>query len=138
MDDSHDDVIAATRDFIEASVELREVLAFIEVGLLKGIEVLERGGTPMDNLRTPFTARQRSSMQSALDHLAGARHTYRSLMIAECVKDGMKARELSETWGFSRQRASKLIQEANGQADADTPGTDQRPAPSPVTADRRR
>ena len=119
MSETHQDVIAATRAFIEASSELREVLASVEVGLLKGIGILENGGTPMDNLRTPLTRRQRTTMQAALDQFTDARHRYRTLMMAECVDDGMKARELSELWGFSRQRASLLIQEVRKAASED-------------------
>ena len=108
----HDDVIRATREFIGASAELRSTLLHAEEGLLKGIAALERGGTPMENLRTPQTKVQRTSVQSAMERFADARHRFRMLMIGECVHDGMKARELSEMWGFSRQRASKLIGES--------------------------
>lgn len=119
MSESHQDVIGATRAFIEASAELREVLASVEVGLLKGIDALEAGGTPMDNLRTPLTRRQRLTMQTTLDQFTDARHRYRTVMMTQCVNDGMKARELSELWGFSRQRASLLIQEVRRTASED-------------------
>ncbi len=49
-------------------------------------------------------------MQHALEHFADARHQLPTLMIGECVSDGMNARELAEMWGFSRQRAQVLIQ----------------------------
>jgi len=111
----HEDVIRATRLYVEVSAELREVLASTEVELLKGIDVLEQGGTPMENLRTPATSRHRSSLQSTVEQFTEARHEYRMVMIGECIKDGMKARELSEMWGFSRQRASKLINEIVGE-----------------------
>ena len=74
--------------------------------------MLEQGGTPMQNLRTPQTKVQRTSVQTAMEQFSEARHRFRMLMISECVNDGMKARELSEMWGFSRQRASKLIGES--------------------------
>ena len=112
MPEPPDDVIRATREFIEASAELRHALVHAEEGLLKGIDVLEQGGTPMQNLRTPQTKMQRTSVQTAMEQFSEARHRFRMLMISECVKDGMKARELSEMWGFSRQRASKLIGES--------------------------
>jgi hypothetical protein len=112
MPEPHDDVIRATREFIEASAGLRDALVHAEEGLLKGIDVLEQGGTPMQNLRTPQTKVQRTSVQTAMEQFSEARHRFRMLMISECVNDGMKARELSEMWGFSRQRASKLIGES--------------------------
>ena len=112
MREPHDDVIRATREFVEASAELRGALVHAEEGLLKGVDVLERGGTPMQNLRTPQTKMQRTSVQSAMEQFTEARHRFRMLMISECVNDGMKARELSEMWGFSRQRAAKLIGES--------------------------
>jgi len=112
MPQPHDDVIRATREFIDASAALRDALTHAEEGLLKGIAVLEHGGTPMQNLRTPQTKVQRTSVQTAVEQFSEARHRFRMLMIAECVNDGMKARELSEMWGFSRQRASKLIGES--------------------------
>ncbi len=101
MAQPRDDVIRTTREFIDASAELRHALNRAEEGLLKGIAVLEQGGTPMQNLRTPQTKVQRTSVQSAMEHFSEARHRFRMLMIAECVNDGMKARELSEMWGFS-------------------------------------
>jgi len=118
MAEPHEDVIRATRAFIDASTELRLVLAHAEEGLLKGIAVLEQGGTPMQNLRTPQTKMQRTSVQAAMEHFSDARHRFRMLMISECVTDGMRARELSEMWGFSRQRASKLIGESRCMAPA--------------------
>ena len=112
MPEPNDDVIRTTREFIETSAELRRALTHAEEGLLKGIAVLEQGGTPMQNLRTPQTKMQRTSVQTAMEQFSEARHRFRMRMISECVNDGMKARELSEMWGFSRQRASKLIGES--------------------------
>ena len=33
-------------------------------------------------------------------------------MVAQCVDAGLSARQISELWGFSRQRAAVLVQEA--------------------------
>lgn len=119
MSESHPDVIAATRACIGASGELREVLASVEEGLPKGIGVLDNGGSPMDHIRTPRTRRQRTTMQTALDQFTDARNRYRTPMRAECVNDGMKAREPGDLRGSWRQRASLLIQEVRRVASED-------------------
>jgi len=85
-----------------------------EEALVRGVAALEGGTSVMDALRATPAREERMATQEAMNRLATARHHFRLLLIAACVDDGMNAREVSELWGFSRQRAQLLIQEARG------------------------
>ena len=96
-----------------------------EEALVRGVAALEGGTSVMDALRATPAREERMATQEALSRLASARHHFRLLLIAACVDDGMNAREVSELWGFSRQRAQLLIQEARAMKAPDRahPGT---------------
>ncbi len=83
-----------------------------EKALVRGAAALDGGTSVIDALRGTPARQERMATQEALNRLATARHHFRLLLIAACVDDGMNAREVSELWGFSRQRAQLLIQEA--------------------------
>ena len=80
--------------------------------LVRGAAALEGGTSVIDALRATPAREERMATQEALNRLATARHRFRLLLIAACVDDGMNAREVADLWGFSRQRAQLLIQEA--------------------------
>ena len=80
--------------------------------LVRGATALEGGTSVIDALRATPAREERMATQEALNRLATARHRFRLLLIAACVDDGMNAREVADLWGFSRQRAQLLIQEA--------------------------
>jgi len=83
-----------------------------EEALVRGVAALEGGTSVIDALRATPAREERMATQEALNRLATARHHFRLLLIAACLDDGMNAREVAELWGFSRQRAQLLIQEA--------------------------
>lgn len=80
--------------------------------LVRGATALEGGTSVIDALRATPAREERMATQEALNRLATARHRFRLLLIAACVDDGMNAREVADLWGFSRQRAQLLNQEA--------------------------
>ena len=112
-------MLEAIREFLEASRGARREMVEYEEALVRGVAALEGGMSVMDALRSTPAREERRATQEAMNRLATARHRFRLLLIAACVEDGMNAREVSELWGFSRQRAQLLIQEARASATSD-------------------
>jgi hypothetical protein len=112
VSDSLEHVQSALREYREASAHARAVMLDVEETLLEGGKQLDNGMAVLDALFSVPVSKQREEMQGVLDRFHTARHHVRLLMVAECVASGMNARQISEMWGFSRQRAHLLIQEA--------------------------
>jgi len=112
VSDDPNHVQGALIEFVDASSQVRSVLAGLEDTLLEGKAKLEAGVGVLDALFAVPVSRQRDEMQGVLDRFHTARHQFRLLMVAECASSGMNARQVGELWGFSRQRAHLLIQEA--------------------------
>lgn len=112
---------------LEASRGARREMVEYEEALVRGVVALEDGTSVMDALRATPAREERMATQQALNRLATARHHFRLLLIAACVDDGMNAREVSELWGFSRQRAQLLIQEARALKTPDAEHPSDRP-----------
>ena len=87
-------------------------MAGLEYTLFEGKAKLDAGVGVLDALFAVPVSQQRDEMQGVLDRFHTARHQFRLLMVAECASTGMNARQVGELWGFSRQRAHLLIQEA--------------------------
>ena len=102
-------------------------MVMYEQALVEGAAALESGTSVMDALRATPAREEREATQEALNQLATARHHFRLLLIAACAEDGMNAREVAEFWGFSRQRAQLLIQEARSTVPSDPERPSARP-----------
>lgn len=105
-------VQVALLELVDASRQARTVLVGLEDALLEGKARLEAGVGVLDALFAVPVSQQRDEMQGVLDRFHTARHQFRLLLVAECASSGMNARQVGEVWGFSRQRAHLLIQEA--------------------------
>ena len=112
MEQSQERIAETIRELIEASREAREALALGERTLNRSLHQLEQGSRITDILRASPARTQRELTSQTLSRHASLRHRLRLITIRECDKEGMVAREVSEIWGFSRQRASQFIVEA--------------------------
>ena len=112
MPDAPNHVQDALLELVDASRQARLVMAGLEDTLFEGKAKLDAGVGVLDALFAVPVSQQRDEMQGVLDRFHTARHQFRLLMVAECASTGMNARQVGELWGFSRQRAHLLIQEA--------------------------
>ncbi len=79
--------------------------------LLFGIEQVESGADYMAALATAPSADDRKAMQDAFNRIIDARHELRLQILAVCLDQGMRPREIGERWGISRQRVAKYMVE---------------------------
>jgi len=112
MPESKDSVIATLRDVAAASARARAAMSEAEGDILEGVRRLEAGAGVMETLSTSGVRAHREDLEAALRLVVTARHRFRVVMVAQCVEANMSARQISELWGFSRQRAAVLVQEA--------------------------
>jgi len=112
MSEPNETVIAALREVAAASAVARQAMGRAEEGILAGVRRLEAGADVMETLGKSQVREHRAVLDTALHQVVSARHRFRLVLVAECVSAGMSAREISELWGFSRQRAAILVQEA--------------------------
>ena len=112
MPDARDDVIATLREVAAASARARAAMSEAEQGILEGVRRLEAGADVMETLSTSRVRTHREDLEAALRLVVTSRHRFRVVMVAQCVEAGMSARQIAELWGFSRQRAAVLVQEA--------------------------
>jgi hypothetical protein len=104
-------LIASLREAADACGHAQKVMADVESQLRLGASRLEQGEDIGETLVTSRVKELRSDMQSAMDCVEATRHQFRLNLAAHCADMGMSAREISELWGFSRQRAQVLVQE---------------------------
>ena len=112
MPDSKDAVIATLRDVAAASARARAAMSQAEQGILEGVRRLEEGADVMETLGGSQVREHREELEAALRLVMTSRQKFRVVMVAQCVEAGLNARQISELWGFSRQRAAVLVQEA--------------------------
>jgi len=112
MPESKDSVIATLRDVAAASARARAAMIHAERGILDGVRRLEADADVMETLGTSQLRAHREELEAALRLVVTSRQRFRVVMVAQCVEAGMSARQISELWGFSRQRAAVLVQEA--------------------------
>lgn len=112
VDDSRTDLIATLNEAAAASSEAREVMMRVERTLHSEAMQLSQGADILETLCTPLIQELRSELNTAMEQVSDTRHNFRLAVVAQCVDQGMSARQISDLWGFSRQRAQALIQEA--------------------------
>ena len=112
MPGSKEDVIATLREVRRASARARAAMSQAERGILEGVRRLEDGAEVLETLVGSQVRAHRADLEEALQLVVASRHRFRVVMVAQCVEAGMSARQISELWGFSRQRAAVLVQEA--------------------------
>jgi hypothetical protein len=112
MPGSKENVIATLRDVAAASARARAAMGDAERGILEGVRRLEGGADVLETLSRSQVRAHREELEEALRLVVTSRHRFRVVMVAQCVEAGMNARQISELWGFSRQRAAVLVQEA--------------------------
>ncbi len=105
-------MIATLREVAAASARARAAMSEAEQGILEGVRRLEAGADVMETLSTSRVRTHREDLEAALRLVVTSRHRFRVVMVAQCVEAGMSARQIAELWGFSRQRAAVLVQEA--------------------------
>jgi hypothetical protein len=112
MDAAQAQVARAMRELVEANREAREALLKSELLLIRNLNAWESGIGVIEMMRTSNASAQREFTNQPISKQTSLRHQLRLLLIRECDAQGMVAREISEIWGFSRQRAAQLIAEA--------------------------
>ena len=112
VDDSRADLISTLNEAAAASSHAREVMMRVEQTLHTEANQLTQGADILETLCTPRIQELRSELNAAMEVVSSTRHQFRLALVAQCVDQGMNARQISELWGFSRQRAQALIQEA--------------------------
>jgi hypothetical protein len=105
-------LITSLRETADACGHAQRVMADVESQLRLAASRLEEGGDIGETLITSRVKELRTDMQSAMDCVETTRHQFRLNLAAHCADMGMSAREISELWGFSRQRAQVLVQES--------------------------
>ena len=111
MPGEHSKLISAMREAVDASANVRDGMITVERSLLEGINDLEGGAGVMETLTTSRVKELRLELQAALDLVTRTRHEFRLALVSECVANGLSTHEISELWGFSRQRAALLVHE---------------------------
>lgn len=110
--DSRADLISTLNEAAAASSDARDVMMRVEQTLHSEAIQLSRGADILETLCTPLIQELRSELNAAMEQVSSTRHQFRLAVVAQCVDQGMSARQISDLWGFSRQRAQALIQEA--------------------------
>ncbi len=121
MADGDAQIIEAIERLIEANRAARQVMVAGEEILRQGIERLRAGERISETLGHESPGTQRQATQDAHHRIDEARHDLRLLLIQRCLDEGMRAWEIAEAWGMSRQRIDRYIQEIKKGA-KDAPG----------------
>lgn len=108
------EIAASLHDTATAFSDARDVILVVETALSSAASALDEGADVMELLSRTRIKEQREMLQPALEKMGSTRHQFRLLLAAQCAANGMNAREISELWGFSRQRAASLIKESQG------------------------
>ncbi len=102
------DTMRARRD---AALHLMEVLAEDVADYDEFRAAVERGDA-MSILEPPNSGRIRQAVSEAVIEFEAARHRFRLALVAVAVDNGMHAREIGDSFAFSRQLASRYLKEA--------------------------
>ena len=111
MGDGDAQIIEAIEKLIEANRAARQVMLSGEQILQQGIERLRAGERISDTVGSESPGDQRQATQDAYHRIDEARHDLRLLLIQRCLDEGMRAWEIAQAWGMSRQRIDRYIQE---------------------------
>ena len=100
--------ITARRD---SAVGLRQVLSEDIDGYSDAIEKV-RAGEALQILDSQTAGSSRKSINDAIAEFEADRHLTRLALVKVAMNQGLKARQIGEAFGFSRQSAAKYLKEA--------------------------
>ena len=109
---AREELAGAITDAADAMAAAREVMVGFEQTLRTGAAAITEDADIGAVLGGARVREFREELKDVLDRLSVTRHKARVLLVAELDARQMNAREISELWGFSRQRAGQLLQEA--------------------------
>jgi hypothetical protein len=121
MGDGDAQIIEAIEELIEANRAARQVMLDGERILQQGIERLRAGERISETVAYEVPGGQRQATQDAYHRIDEARHGLRLLLIRRCLDEGMRAWEIAQAWGMSRQRIDRYIQEMKKGTEGDAP-----------------
>ena len=101
---SRESMITAMLDLVDASADARKAMSGVERSILEGVDALVDGADVLECLCTSRVREHREDLEESLRRVTKTRHRFRLVLVAQCAGAGMNAREISELWGFSRQR----------------------------------
>jgi hypothetical protein len=102
------EALTARRD---SAVRLKDVLAgIVDTYDVDLADVLD--GRSIDILLLPTAGQTRRGMSEAVTEFEAARHRYRLALVAVAVDHGLTARQIGDSFAFSRQLASRYLKEA--------------------------
>lgn len=99
-------------DVADALQDAQRALCAAEVATRSGLGTSDLDQISSEKLQANPVKNVRSDVDGALDRLERARHTVMIAIFAAALADGVSISELARSYGFSRQRAAKLAQEA--------------------------
>lgn len=110
----HDRVVAALEQTLEAIEGAEQALHVAGKEVRQALSRAAEGVPPTSAsaLRESPVSRVRNPLDEALTQLEKTRHNVILTTFATALDDGMSMAELGRIYGFSRQRASRLAQEA--------------------------
>jgi hypothetical protein len=95
----------------DAAVRLKDVLAEVLSGY-DGAMADVMDGRTMDVLLLPTAGQIRRGMSEAVTGFEAARHQFRLALVAVAMDHGLTARQIGDSFAFSRQLASRYLKEA--------------------------
>jgi len=105
------EVAAAMGARRDAALFLKSVLEDDVAGFDDGLAGIEEGRA-LEILVPPTAGIARLAVSDALNSFEAARHRYRLALVALAVDNGMTARQIADSFAFSRQLASRYLKEA--------------------------
>ena len=102
------EALTARRD---SAIRLKEVLAGIVSTYDDDLDDV-MDGRSIDILLLPTAGQIRRGMSEAVTEFEAARHRYRLALVAVAVDHGLTARQIGDSFAFSRQLASRYLKEA--------------------------
>jgi len=117
--------VTLDRELTVFELEVGDAMTSRRTAALRLIDVLERDlsgyeagmasvedGLSMEILMPPAAGQIRQHVSEAITDFEAARHRFRLALVALAVDHGMTARQIGETFAFSRQLASRYLKEA--------------------------
>lgn len=107
------EVIAALKVRRDTVERLRDVLN-VDLDRYEHYKAAIEGGDAMSVLEPSNSGAIRQEVSDVVIDFEAARHRFRLALVAVAVDNGMNAREIGESFAFSRQLASRYLKEARG------------------------
>ena len=95
----------------ELAGDAPEHLELDVVGYDAGLALIEVGRA-MEILDPPAAGAIRQGMSDSVNEFEGARHRFRLALVAVAADNGLSARQIGDAFSFSRQLASRYLNEA--------------------------